>query len=276
MAWFSTKHFEKLAVTRTLLQSIPLLNCKHNYLVNVGEEEDKRESSPVYALFVDVFNATYNLPVGLFNDTEGVINVHVGFSYKKGFLRRDYFELNQWGSLYVPKDAEYSYGEIREVTRAPRNEEVFVYLPLVKTQFFEAIGKHEDGKFTPNEGSPFQILGINGDQGVHPLIIATETAEGIKTRGFCVNADTPFTYNESRVKGLDNLVDQMCGRPVRVVVEKKNQKSEDNKSSPSVDVRSPKQTVAELDKTIIKQDAAKRLGWGRNTLTRKLKELNYK
>jgi hypothetical protein len=137
--------------------------------------------SPAYLLPVD---SRRDEIFGLFLKEGTLIEVSFGFLQKYSFLQKNRYHLDMDGNL----------------SKAKQNNEI-IYLPLKLTEITLPIGHNKNGKFTPLDGSPFPIYGVEGSNYLYPLICVTETEKGIQSRGIYKNSKGDvLTYTNNGMK----------------------------------------------------------------------------
>lgn len=255
MGHFTFEDSERESQLELALQGVPFsknIVCKFN---GMGENKDQAEETAVYMLPVDTHN---NKVYGFLTIDDKLSKVPIGFSRKKDFSSKEYFRPNKKGSL-VKKDFRNS----------------ILYLPLRLTNYASRIGVMKSGKFVYHEGSPFQIYGVEGKEGIHPIMLTIETEEGIKFKGVYKTKDSGISmygYNLNRPSGdeMREFLKQLRGiKPVQVAVvgelaKKTSQPKKDHEkprvtieSSEKVDWEDPKTITRYLDQYVVGQEDAK-------------------
>lgn len=135
------------------------------------------KSTPVYILPVEFKK---NFVYASFYVNGQFKEAPLGFKHTKNFLSTSFYHLNGLGS---PEKVDYS--------------DKVLYLPLALTNFKSQIGLKVDGKFKPNEGSPYTILGLKGNSEYYPLVLLSQTEDGMKIKGLYCTEKEVKTYFHS-------------------------------------------------------------------------------
>lgn len=148
----------------------------------------KETTSPVYLLPVDANGDTVH---GYFTLDDKLAKVPIGLLRRNNFLSTEHFRITLEGSLV--EENSLNDGTI--------------YLPVRITDLVLNIGREREGKFIPNEGSPFLIFGVEGPQGVYPLILVSETEEGMMCKGlYKAKGGQLLTYDHQEIRPPDETV----------------------------------------------------------------------
>ncbi|MEK6846493.1 MAG: hypothetical protein AABY26_07055 [Nanoarchaeota archaeon] len=198
MGLFKFRNREQDSELEKALYGVPFSGDVQFSYNGKGPEKDKVVTSPVYLLQVDVQNS---VGYGCFIISGKVAEALVGFSRKNNFLSKEYFRPDLKGNLVKengPQDGT-------------------LYLPLKLTDLVLAIGITTDGKFVPHVGSPVPLFGIEGIQGTYPLILVSETEEGIKCKGLYKAKDGQLlTYDHQPMRPLDQEIKTILNAQLNV------------------------------------------------------------
>jgi len=163
MGLFTFGHDEEHANIEKALQGIPWSGDDLLWIFQGKGKKKEKSNSPVYMLKVDTYD---DIMYGYFTIDEKKAEAPIGLSRKIGFLRKEYMTITE--------------GNPQKVKRT----EGRLYLPLRLTDMLANLGIEKEGKFVPEEGSPFRVYGIRGSHGTFPLICVSDTEEGLKELGF--------------------------------------------------------------------------------------------
>lgn len=163
------------------------------------KDKDKPATSLVYLLSVDVQNG---IGYGSFIIGGKLAEAQIVFSRKNNFLSKEYFKLDLSGVLVKENGLQ----------------EGTLYFPLKLTELFLIVGNQKEEKFVPHEGSPFLTFGIEGLQGLYPLILVSETEECLKCKGLYKARDgTLLTYDHHQpVRPSDQEVREVLRAHLKV------------------------------------------------------------
>ncbi len=198
MGLFKFRNREQDSELEKALHGVPFsVDVKFSYN-GQGNEKDKPVTSLVYLLPVDVQNG---IGYGSFIIDGKLAEASIGFSRKNNFLSKEYFRPDLNGALVKengPQDGT-------------------LYLPLRLTELVLVISEQKEGKFVPCEGSPFLMFGIEGLQGIYPLILVSETEDGMRCKGlYKTKDDQLLTYNLSSMRPSDQEVKRVLRAHLKV------------------------------------------------------------
>lgn len=258
MALFTFTHSEQDSELEKALLGIPFSDDLKFSYNGQGKEKDKKVSSPVYLLPVDAHN---DVVYGYFTIDGKLAEVPIGFLRQNNFLFKEYFRLKLEGTL----------------VKEERVHEAKLYLPLKLTDLLIALEKQKEEKFVLDEGSPFLSFGIDGAQGVYPLILVSETETEIICKGMYKNEG-------GLLSSYDHQIKRPSDKPIREFLKQLRGIKEDSKTSShtshdittgektadpkkpleslvkeEINWEEPKSIVAYLDQYVVGQDDAKRV-----------------
>lgn len=256
MGLFTSKHSERDSELEKALQGVPFsinIVCRFD---GMGEEKEQTKETPVYVLPVDSHG---NLVYGFLTMDDKLSEVPIGFFRRQAFLFKQYYRPDLHGGLVEERDSFDST----------------LYLPLRLTDYATHLGSTKEGKFIRNEGSPFQLFGIEGREGLHPLMLVTETDEGINFKGIYKNKDDKVaTFNQFKrssdnevrafLRALRGVRPLAAGRKAMVETAQVGSGKEPNQAKSlettvngEINWEEPKSIVAYLDQYVVGQEDAK-------------------
>ncbi len=258
MGLFTTRHSEYDSELERALLGVPFSDALLFDYDGVGKERDKKTNSPAYILPVEVHGG------GVYGHlrVEGkLVEAPIGLSRKTRFFSREQYEFDHDGGLVS--------------TASP--QEGALYFPLKLTDLLVTVGITKEGTYTPNDGSPFPVYGIESAQGVHPLIIVSEMEGGIRHKGLYKDKDGKIhSYEQRRGPSHGQMRDFLRtfrgvtlpapapkvmneGAAPRTEEKKEQEKKEHAKpEAPSeISWEEPKSIVAYLNQYVVGQEDAK-------------------
>ncbi|MBI4151791.1 AAA family ATPase [Candidatus Woesearchaeota archaeon] len=244
MTIFTSRHSEYSSALEKALQGIPLSGEMRITLEKQGE--NRFIETPFYIIPVEIYD--HHL-YGHFVVGGDLVEAPIGFLRKRESLRGEYLEMDTKGNFVL-------------MTEQNKNT---LYLPLKATDL-----ELKDGASTI---SPF---GVEGAQGVYPLVITSETEYGIKTiqllrdrlGNILQHNGRPDKSLENQIqnflKGLQSRRKYLPAR--RTPEERKNhpgtvsrQELPEIKDEEEIDWEEPKSIVAYLDQYVVGQENAKKI-----------------
>jgi hypothetical protein len=206
MKFFTFNHGETESALERALLSTPFSGeIKFNYTGTV-KNKDTATASSVYLLPVDSHEGVI---YGYFTIDGKLAEVPIGVLRKNNFLFKEHFRPSLNGGI----------------VKQNKPDEGILYLPLKLTDLVLALGEPKEGTFVPHEGSPFSVFGIEGSQGVQPLIFVSETENGIMCRGIYNDKDRQLsTYEHNGMRIADKTIRDFLRelRGVKLVTPQKN------------------------------------------------------
>ena len=256
MGLFTSRHSERESELEKALQSVPFGGeIKFSY-DEQGKDKEKG-TSPIYLLPVDAHGG---IVYGYFTMDGKLAEVPIGFLRRNNFLSKDYFRPSLNGST-VKQNAP---------------DDGVLYLPLKLTDLVMAIGGEKEGKFVPFEESPFPLFGVEGPQGIYPLILVSDTEERIMCKGLYKAKDGQLlSYNHQGMRPADKPIRDFLRElrgvktvvPAKKVLEETSQiearkepepaKSLETLANGEINWEEPKSIVAYLDQYVVGQEDAK-------------------
>lgn len=177
-----------------VLQGIPF--TKYLTAPFDGIKKDRRKTdSPIYLLPVNSYD---EVVVGYCKIDEDLNEIPIGFLHKQMFVKDNYYLLNTDGSLQITEP-------LREEDDTENYITDIIYLPLKLTHLITNL--IQKGRWYNTDqigaGSPFKVLGIEGCNGVYPLVLVSDTEEGLRYKGFFKTLDgkvSTYDYDNLRVQ----------------------------------------------------------------------------
>ncbi len=235
---FTSRYVELEFAIEKALQGIPFSEDLEY------EADGQKVKEPTYILPTDFFkDGLY----GLFNIEGEIYEAPIGFSYKDVFSNKQYYKFNKAGNFLEDKCRDN-----------------VMYLPLIQTNNKKAIGRFdEQERFTPFEGSPFTIYGIEGSQGIHPFTLFSHDKNDKVLVGFYKDKEEKlwsYDFRQNNPTRLDKVREFL--RSVRGKLPKVTAPPTPALTPvavPEIDWQQPRSIVAYLDKYVIGQTHAKRV-----------------
>ena len=257
MGLFTFEHSEQYSELEKALQGVPFSGeVRFSYSGRKGEK-DKETASPVYLLPVDAHNKVI---YGYFIIDGKLAEVPLGFSRKNNFLSVEHFRLHLNGE--VIKENESCKGVL--------------HLPLKLTDLVLDVGAKKEGQWVNWDGSPFSVFGVNGSQGIYPLIFVSDAEEGIMCKGLYKTKDRQLaSYDHQGMRPSDEKVKKILEalRGVKPIVQGKKfidetvqvgsgkspepAKSLETLANGEINWEEPKSIVAYLGSYVVGQEDAK-------------------
>lgn len=255
MGLFTSKNIERESDLEKVIQG---LLYSEDVLFTYKDKSENEVLSSAYLLPMEYYDEVIK---GIIKSDSKIIEAPVAFIRKSFFLKIDY---------YLP----ITDGSIRKEDYL---RDDYIYLPLRLTDLLLDIGINKNGKFIPNEDSPYQIYGINGKEGILPLVFLTEDETCIRCKGIYKKKDGSVKiYDHDLLRSEDSdirrVIQQFKGskfipgsaKKVLIANASEEKKKQEEplaliESSDEIDWEEPRSITKYLDHYVIGQDEAKRI-----------------
>lgn len=189
MGLFTREHLEEKTDLEKALQGIPFADKLQFTFNNTGDVKNEQTKPPVYLLPVD---SHAGIVYGSFILEEGLSEAPFGFLRQSSFLSKQYYRPNLTGGLVVENKAKG-----------------VIYLPLKLTSAVIGIGRNDPtAGWVAHEGSPFPVLGVDGREGVYPLMMVAEEESGLSCKGLYLDKEKQLLFYDhlSKIRQPDSAI----------------------------------------------------------------------